>query len=406
MKKKILMFLIALFMFIPLTIVKADDLDAIIERLNERIYFSDSYIRQIESNIEATKVDDDKLKVTVTTDMSDAYQTMPEGFIDDENMTFTSFVIYEYKNKILSYKGNFGYIDAEGNTIDYKTTDKDIWAETLATQNEPITKELIYVLYSLKTQKSYPDITTYLKSVGLEKEDGHLSYPTENLPEGITITKDGEGWLTEYSIKLNQINIPENANNNENGTNNDNNNNNNTDKKTDYNLNVGEDFKISFTDNANKDYFLNVNLMQDNKDGASEESRKKEIQEVKELINKNGEYIEWYSITVQTQSGSYKEDGPFTLKIKKTDEMKKYDTFEFINIFADDDGKLVKGDVVKMKVDGDYLVGELPHLSTYALVGKKIENPSTGVTKYTVSGVALLLTTLGVYTLYKRKNEI
>ena len=59
-----------------------------------------------------------------------------------------------------------------------------------------------------------------------------------------------------------------------------------------------------------------------------------------------------------------------------------------------------------MKIDGDYLVGELPHLSDYALVGKKTPNPGTGIKKYTIPGVALLLGTFGVYALYKKKTEI
>ena len=82
--------------------------------------------------------------------------------------------------------------------------------------------------------------------------------------------------------------------------------------------------------------------------------------------------------------------------------MKKYNTFELINIV----NNKKTNDIVKMKVEGDYLVGELPHLSDYALVGRKTDNPGTGVTKYTVPGVALLLTTFGIYALYKKKSEI
>lgn len=410
MKKKILMFLIALFMFIPLTIVKASDvtIDQIITKINERIQTNDSFIYGVGTNISATKVDNDKIKVSATTDLSDIYASWPQGFVDDIDMEFTSFIIYEYQNSTLSYKGQFGYIDGE-NTVDYKTSDKDIWAETLAAQNELITKEMIYVLYNLKTQENYQTITTYLRTVGLEKEDGGLSYPTENLPSGITITKDGEGWVTEYSINLSQINIPESTNNNNTNTNN---NNNQTTTPTD-NLaghayaTDDNNFTISFIDDFEKEFIFRVeSLSEAIKNNENNKELNKIFDAVKDELKDNGSFIDLYDVTVKYESNNEeKTKGIFTFRIKITDEIKKYDAYELINIEPSED-KIIKNDIVKAKIEGDYIVGELPHLSQYALVGKNTPNPGTGIAKYTITGIALLLGTFGVYALYKRKSEI
>ncbi len=56
--------------------------------------------------------------------------------------------------------------------------------------------------------------------------------------------------------------------------------------------------------------------------------------------------------------------------------MKKYNTFKMI--YFDEDFKA--GDVVELKVEGDYLVGKLPHLSSYTLVGSVTtpDVPKTG----------------------------
>ena len=69
--------------------------------------------------------------------------------------------------------------------------------------------------------------------------------------------------------------------------------------------------------------------------------------------------------------------GPFTFKIKLTDEMKKYNSFKIIYIDMDENGNFVKEEVVSLKVEGDYLVGTLPHLSAYALTGSTTESPKT-----------------------------
>ena len=72
-------------------------------------------------------------------------------------------------------------------------------------------------------------------------------------------------------------------------------------------------------------------------------------------------------------------EGPFYIKIKMTDEMKKYDIFKIIYIDAEDN--FATESPITLTQEGGYLVGTLEHLSTYALVGDNAPSAPT----YTVS---------------------
>ena len=91
-----------------------------------------------------------------------------------------------------------------------------------------------------------------------------------------------------------------------------------------------------------------------------------------------------------------------------SDEMKKYNTFKFICI---DNENITDKDVVTLKVENGYLVGNLLHLSNYALVAQNVEetegttptgaktnNPGTGdnimmyVTLFAISVVGIIIT--------------
>ena len=56
-----------------------------------------------------------------------------------------------------------------------------------------------------------------------------------------------------------------------------------------------------------------------------------------------------------------------------TDDMKGYDTYKLIYIA--EDGATEKA--IELTKNGEYLVGNLPHLSMYALVGYKTETETT-----------------------------
>lgn len=68
------------------------------------------------------------------------------------------------------------------------------------------------------------------------------------------------------------------------------------------------------------------------------------------------------------------ENGKFTIKLKLTDEMKKFNSFKVV--YLDDQYELV--DILSANVDGDYLVFETTHLSKYGVLGYNVENPNTG----------------------------
>lgn len=124
--------------------------------------------------------------------------------------------------------------------------------------------------------------------------------------------------------------------------------------------------------------------------------------EVEKIIikatSKEGELLSVYKIEItDKEDGHSVVDGPFKIKIKLTGAMKKYNTFKMIYLTDDFEAK----DVVELKVEGDYLVGELPHLSIYTLVGSVSntlpDTPKTGDNIYT--WVMILLVSLIVITL-------
>ena len=115
----------------------------------------------------------------------------------------------------------------------------------------------------------------------------------------------------------------------------------------------------------------------------TKEEYKKAKEKITESVKKSGTLLAVYNINVS--DNNYEHNGKVQIKIKLTDEMKKYSSFKLINIDEDD---FSAKDVVELKVEGDYLVGELPHLSVYALVGDtaKEANPTTGdnIVKYII----------------------
>ncbi len=87
------------------------------------------------------------------------------------------------------------------------------------------------------------------------------------------------------------------------------------------------------------------------------------------------------------------------LYIKK---YKKYNSFSLI--YVDDDFKIEKP--IELKIEDDYLVGTLNHLSGYALVGNNVEkeNPKTGDNvSYLI--MTLVISGLGLGILLKKRNE-
>ena len=132
----------------------------------------------------------------------------------------------------------------------------------------------------------------------------------------------------------------------------------------------GQNFKFSVQE------LLNLNDEQIERLGASKEVYISIIEKIKNNLKKYSEVLNLYEINLfDINKSSDKTKGTFNFKIKLTDNMKKFDTFKLINI---DDSDFSVKDIVELKQDGDYLIGDLPHLSLYALVAdKSVENTKT-----------------------------
>ena len=122
-----------------------------------------------------------------------------------------------------------------------------------------------------------------------------------------------------------------------------------------------------------------------------------------------GTLLSFYEIEVVNDDGYQVHESlsKFNIKIKMTDEMKKYNTFKIIYVEMDNEGNINTENPITLNVetiDGEkYLVGTLDHLSNYALTGSYVEfsnnstsdNPQTGDNIYMWFGM-LLISVLGL----------
>lgn len=148
-----------------------------------------------------------------------------------------------------------------------------------------------------------------------------------------------------------------------------------------YNLSDTDGNKISFTEIEDKTFTFVIadlsNLTDEQLAEIDPPMSREDYEEIKssiiEATRKYGTLISFLEIEVLDEHNTSLEDGPFTIRLKLTDEMKKYNTFKLIYVKDD----LSFGDIINLKVEGDYLVGTLPHLSAYVLAGSVEETSST-----------------------------
>ena len=101
--------------------------------------------------------------------------------------------------------------------------------------------------------------------------------------------------------------------------------------------------------------------------GISQEFYDSAMKGIKNATKQHGTLLSFYEIQVENDDGFLIHEGPFYIKIKMTDEMKKYDIFKIVYIDAEDN--FATESPITLTQEGGYLVGTLEHLSTYALVG-------------------------------------
>lgn len=399
MKKKILSLILAVVLFIPMSIVKASDItiEQIVARLNERISGGTSFLNSIGSNAIAEKKGDNVIRISVP--------VTPSEFGETEDTYF--FAEYTYQNSTLStamlnsFGSKTGVTDTYYNSNDIETYD------VLEDYVDSELKEMIYVAYNIKTGNNNAAITAYLEENNLEHA-GHIT-GTNNPPVGITITEEGT-----YSANLDQITMPGATNNNENNNNTNTNTNTNTNNPTAYAYATSEDnYSISFIDEPGRTHNFNVSSFMESynyekENGATEEvlaSYESTLNSMKTLLKDEGNFIDMYRpIIIYSSQEMESISGGFTFRIKMTDEMKKYDTFKYVTIenFVTN---ATKGTTVEATIDGEYLTGTLPKLGYFALVGSNttVENPKTGVTTYGTAGLIAIIALGGAYMVCKKK---
>lgn len=177
-----------------------------------------------------------------------------------------------------------------------------------------------------------------------------------------------------------------------------------------------DNIKLQFTDEEGHEFTVSIiDILSLSKEELAKITTEEEYNKTMEEINKNfkdeGKILGIYVIEVEDEDGNPKTEGKFQIKIKLTDELKKYTSFKLINLNEEDN---TKGDSVKLTVDGDYLVGELPHLSVYVLVGEEQTiteeetktNPGTS-DKIKTSFIILTLSVVGIIgtTVYLKKQK-
>lgn len=112
--------------------------------------------------------------------------------------------------------------------------------------------------------------------------------------------------------------------------------------------------------------------------GATREQLEELINNIQEAVKDYGTLITAYQFKVTDGNVDIHEaQSKFKIRIKMTEEMKKYNKFYIT--YVDDQNNIETP--IELTINGDYLEGELNHLSGYALTGKYVEpevSPNTG----------------------------
>ena len=208
MKKKILSLILAVVLFIPMSIVKASDItiDQIVARLNENIASGDSFLSKMGENATAEKFGSNSsniIRVYVSADPDDFYNNY-EGNADN----FKFFMEYKYEDSTLSAVNYTLYGVTDGTTtenFDYNDIES---IDVLGDYMNAAIKDMIYVAFNIKTNNEYTYIHNYLVEGGVETRDGKLNTSFINPPAGISV----QTILNElaYSVNLDEIEMLQN----------------------------------------------------------------------------------------------------------------------------------------------------------------------------------------------------
>ena len=132
----------------------------------------------------------------------------------------------------------------------------------------------------------------------------------------------------------------------------------------------------------------------------------KELSSIQETLKSNEKLLNLYDINIVDGNGEIVklENGSYLIKIKMTEDLKKYDNFSVV--YIDESGKVAE--TLKAKIDGEYITFTTTHLSLYGVVGlSDVENPQTydSIITYLVIMISAILGIIGVATYLKTTNK-
>lgn len=146
---------------------------------------------------------------------------------------------------------------------------------------------------------------------------------------------------------------------------------------------------ITFEGEVGRDYQLEIESYSTNMTEAELEEAGIPVEiyeQVKAMVieavgENNGTVLSFLEIEVFDENFRDLHEGPFTIRLKMTDEMAGFNTYKLIYLEETEDGGMVAGETIELTIEDGYLVGTLPHLSAYALVGSNESPvvPNTGV---------------------------
>lgn len=169
-----------------------------------------------------------------------------------------------------------------------------------------------------------------------------------------------------------------------------------------YNLSDGAGNKISFIEGEGQNLALivaDISNLTDNEltiMGITREIYNNIKTTVLDETKKDGTLIKYLNIMVMNENSDEIDmsETPVTIKLLMTDDMEKYNSFKLVNFDINEQFEVIMKDVITLEVeeiDGvKYLVGNLPHLSAYALVG---DTSATSIPK-TYDGIMTWVITL------------
>jgi len=132
----------------------------------------------------------------------------------------------------------------------------------------------------------------------------------------------------------------------------------------------------------------------------------KELSSIQETLKSNEKLLNLYDINIVDGNGEIVklENGSYLIKIKMTEDLKKYDNYSVV--YIDESGKVAE--TLKAKIDGEYITFTTTHLSLYGVVGlSDVENPQTydSIITYLVIMISAILGIIGVATYLKTTNK-